>query len=166
MTRLLGRALTPELLERFSQKALRSRLGVALPFVTVDGDGRPHPMLLSYLELRAYSPTTLGLVIQAPSHSASNLAERGTGTLLVLEPDAVVYVKTRVVDGPLPVEDADDLRLGYFLLEVEEVLQDEAADWEGAVRITSAVRYEPSPTLGERWATVTRRALEAPRARA
>ncbi|MGH7310549.1 MAG: hypothetical protein ACREK6_17850, partial [Candidatus Rokuibacteriota bacterium] len=61
MTRSRGPALPPELAERLSQRDLASRLGLALPFITVDGEGRPHPMLLSYLELRAYDPGTLGL---------------------------------------------------------------------------------------------------------
>ena len=61
MTRSLGGALTPALVERFSQRDLARRLGTALPFVTVDPDGRPHPMLLSYLELRAYDTGTVGL---------------------------------------------------------------------------------------------------------
>src|SRR5712691_12402380 len=129
MTRSLGQALTPDLVIRFSQRDLARRLGTALSFVTVDPDGRPHPMLLSYLELRAYDAGTVGLVIGARSRSAKNLAERQTGTLLVIEPDATAYVKLRAVDGPLPVAGADGL--GYFLLAVEDVLDDAATDWEG-----------------------------------
>jgi hypothetical protein len=166
MTRSRGRHLAPELVDRLCQRDLPSRLGVALPFVTVDADGRPHPMLLSYLEVRAYDPGTLGLVIGQASRSSRNLVERRAGTLLVLEPDAVVYVKARAVDGPLAVEGGGPLGLGYFLLGVEEVLEDAAADWEGGMRITTAVRYHPAPTLEEPWARVTLAALAAPRARA
>ena len=166
MTRSLGAALPPALVERFSQRDLARRLGVALPFVTVDRDGRPHPMLLSYLELRAYDAGTLGLVIGARSRSATNLAERGKGTLLVVEPDVSAYVKLATVDGPLPVAAADGLELGYFLLAVEDVLEDAAADWEGGMRITGAMRYEPAPRLDEAWANATLAALATPRARA
>ncbi len=66
-----------------------------------------------------------------------------------------VYVKLRTVDGPLPVADAGEYGLGYFLLEVEEVLEDAAAEWEGGMRITSGVRYAPAPTLDEPWARAT-----------
>lgn len=166
MTRSLGPALPPALVERFSQRDLRARLGLVLPFVTVDAEGRPHPMLVSYVEVRAYDARTLGLVIGARSRSARNLVERGTGTLIVVEPDAVVYVKTRAVDGPLPVEGGGELGLGHFLLEVEEVLEDAAADWEGGLRITQPTRYAPAPTLEEPWARATLAALAAPRARA
>src|SRR5262249_20261755 len=151
MTRSLGGALTPPLVERFSQRDLARRLGIALPFVTLDPDGRPHPMLLSYLELRAYDSGTVGLVIGARTRSASNLVERGTGTLLAIEPDATLYVKLKTVDGPLPVSGSDEYGLGYFLLAVDEVLEDAPADWEGGMRIPSAVRSSPAPTLDEPW---------------
>jgi hypothetical protein len=121
-------------------------------------------MLLSYLEVRAYDSGTLGLVIQARSASARNLVERAAATLLIVEPEAVVYVKTRVVDGPLDVAGAD--ALGYFLLAVEDVLEDTPADWEGGVHITGPVRYAPAPVLDEAWVRVMLAALATPRARA
>ena len=166
MSRSHGNVLPPALVERLAQRDLTRRLGIALPFVTVDRDGRPHPMLLSYLEVRAYDPGTLGLVILGRSGSARNLAERGTGTLLIVEPEAVFYVKTRALDGPLPVAGAGDLGLGFFLLAVDEVLEDAAAEWEGGMRITEPVRYAPPPDLDAPWARATLAALAEPRARA
>ena len=166
MTRNVGTALTPALVERLSQREVRRRLGIALPFVTVDDDGRPHPMLLSYLEVRAHDTGTVGVVIQARSGSARNLIGRGVGTLMIVEPDTTVYVKTRLVDGPLPVPGGGDHGLGYFLLAVEEVREDSAAEWEAGMRITEPIRYEPPPTLDEPWARATIAALAQPRARA
>ena len=164
MSRSLGATLPLPLVERLSQRDIARRLGVALPFVTVDQAGRPHAMVLSYLEVRAYSPSTVGLVIQARSSSARNLAARGVGTLLIVEPDAIVYVKMRAVDGPLEVAD-DDVGLGYFLLAVEEVLEDAAGGWESGMRITSAIEYRPQPPLEAPWVRATLAALAAPRAR-
>src|SRR5437867_9583088 len=166
MTRSLGPSLPSQLVERLAQRDPGARLGVALPFVTVDGHGRPHPMLLSYLELRAYDTRTVGLVIGARSRSAQNLAERRAGPLLVIEPDATVYVKLRAVDGPLPVDGGGEYGLGYFLLEVEEVLEDSPADWEGGMRITGALRYAPTPALDAPSARATLPALARPRPRA
>ena len=165
MTRVVGRELSAQLVERFSQRDLHRRLGIAIPFVTVDIETRPHPMLLSYLEVRAYDTRTVGLVIGARSQSSRNLVERPTATLIVVEPDTTVYVKLRTVDGPLPVDGASEMGLGYFLVEVEEVLEDTAADWEAGMRITSAAQYRPAPTLDEPWARATLSALAAPRAR-
>jgi hypothetical protein len=164
MARSLGARLPAPLLDRLSQRDLRARIGVALPFVTVDREGRPHAMLLSYLEARAYDSATIGVVMQASSSSARNLAERGAGTLLIIEPEAVVYVKTRTVDGPLDVPGADSL--GYFLLGVEEVTEDVAADWEAGARITGTITYAPVPSLDSPWVRATLAALAAPRARA
>ena len=166
MTRSLGVSLPSRLVERLGQRDPAAHLGVALPFVTVDGNGRPHPMLLSYLEVRAYDARTVGLVIGGRSRSAQNLAERRAGTLLMIEPDATVYVKLRAVDGPLPVDGGGEYGLGYFLLEVEEVLEDAAADWEGGMRITGGIRYSPPPALDAPWARATLAALATPRARA
>lgn len=164
MARSLGRKLPQPLVERLAQRDLSARLGVALPFVTVDADGRPHPMFLSYLEVRAYDSGTLGLVLQSRSASARNLGARGVGTLLILEPDVILYIKTRMIDGPLDVEGAD--ALGYFLLAVDEVLEDAAAEWEGAMRITSGITYAPPPPLDAPWVRATLAALATPRARA
>jgi len=164
MSRVVSSALSPALVDRLSQRDLERRLGVGLPFATQDAQGRPHPMLVSYLEVRAYDSRTLGLVIQAASGSARNLAERGVGTLSIVEPDVVVYLKVRTVDGPIPVDDGPGL--GFFLLEVEQVLEDAPADWEGGTQITGPIRYAPSPSLAEPWARATLAALAAPRARA
>jgi hypothetical protein len=166
MTRSLGPALSPALVERLGQHDLERRLGVGLPFVTVDAEGRPHPMLASYLELRAYDSRTLGLVIQTRSSSARNLVERHVATLMLVEPDVIVYVKVRAIDGPLPVDGGARFGLGYFLLEVVETREDAATDWEGGMRITEPIRYSPAPTLSEPWARATLAALATPRARA
>jgi hypothetical protein len=165
MTRVTGTSLAPELVERLSQRDLSRRLGVAIPLVTLDAGARPHPMLLSYLEVRAYDARTVGLVIQAMSGSGRNLAERHAGTLMLVEPDAIVYVKLRALDGPLPVEGGRELGLGFFLLEVEEVREDAAADWEAGMRITEPIRYAPPPALDAPWARATLAALAGPRAR-
>lgn len=166
MTRVTGSSLSPAVVERLSQRDLTARLGVGVPVVTIDAQGRPHAMLASYLEVRAYDARTLGLVIQAESGSARNLVARRTATVMLIEPDAVVYVKLRALDGPLPIEGGEPFGLGFFLLEVEEVREDAAADWEGGTRITDPIRYAPAPGLEEPWARATLAALAAPRARA
>ena len=123
-------------------------------------------MLASYLELRAYDARTMGLVIQAESSSARNLAERRVATLIIVEPDAIVYAKMRTIDGPLSVAGGEAFGLGYFLLAVEQVLEDATADWEAGMGITETIRYGPVPTLAEPWALATLAALATPRARA
>jgi len=166
MSRSLGPRLPDTLVARLDQRDLASRLGTALPFTTVDADGRPHPMLLSYLEIRAHDAATVGVVIGTRGTSARNLAAGRPATLSIIEPEAVVYAKLRPVDGPLPVSGGETWGLGYFLLEVTDVLQDAAADWEAGMAITSAIAYRPVPSLDAPWARATLAGLAAPRARA
>jgi hypothetical protein len=114
-------------------------------------------MLLSYLEVRAMDPKTIRVVIGARSRSAKNLLERQAATLLLVEPERTVYVKARASDGPYPVTGLADF--GLFVLSVEDVLEDAAAEWEGGMRITGGVTYAPVPSLDEPWARATLEAL-------
>jgi hypothetical protein len=156
VSRSLGAALPPALLARLSQADLPSVLGLALPFVTVGADGSLHPMLCSYLEWRAVDARTLRLAIAAVSTSARNLAERGVGTLLVIEPDRTVYVKCRAAGAPRRIGD-----LARFTLAVEDVLDDRPTEAEGDARIASGITYRPRPALEAPWARAVLAALRA-----
>ena len=112
MSRSLGSALPAELIARFSQTALPSLLGRGLPFVTLAADGTLHPMLCSYLEWLAADARTLRLAIAARSRSARNLAERGVGTLLLIEAERTIYVKCRAMGAPLRAGRACAVQLG------------------------------------------------------
>jgi len=104
-------------------------------------------MLLSYLEVRAYDSGTMGIVIQAASTTARNLAARGAGTLLVVEPDAAI---ARVGDRPDRIERegaAFHRRVAAAYLELAErwpdrivVLDATSPPEELAERIHGAVR--------------------------
>lgn len=142
MTQSLGPALPADLLQALSQADLAPRLGRALPLITVDDAGRPHPMLCSYLELLAVDARTIRLAIAAGSRSARNLGASGAATLLVIEPERTVYVKCRSTGPPLIAEP-----LARFTLAVEDVLADSAAEWEGGARITGGLTYAPAPSL-------------------
>ena len=140
MSRSLGSALPADLLALLSQSDLISRLDRALPLVTLDANGRPHPMLCSYLECLAVDSRTIRLVIGTGSGSARNLAEREVATLLVVEPERTVYIKCEAEGAPV-TEGA----LACFVLKVAEVLEDAAAEWEVGVRITGGITYAPPP---------------------
>jgi hypothetical protein len=142
MSRSLGPALTPALCARLSQADLRARLGRAVPLITVDAAGLPHPMLCSYLELLAVDARTIRVAIAGASGSARNLAERGTATLVLVEPGLAVYVKCRAAGPPLALG-----ALARFELMVEDVLEDVATGWEEGVGITSGIAYAPVPDL-------------------
>ncbi len=157
MSRSLGPALPPDLAARLSQAELSRHLGKAIPLITVDAAGFPHPMLLSYLEVRAADPKTLRIVMGGRSRSARNLLERQVATFLIVEPEATVYIKARAVEGPRSVPGLPDFAL--FVLTVEDVLEDAPAEWEGGMRITGGVAYARAPALDEPWARATLDAL-------
>lgn len=144
MTRSLGAALPPDLLAALSQADLSSRLDRAIPLVTLDPQARPHPMLCSYLELRAADASTIRVVIGARGRSAQNLEQRDVATLILVEPERTVYVKCRVAGPALAVG-----ALKRFILRVEEVLEDTADPAEGAVRIMTGLTYGPTPRLDD-----------------
>ena len=156
MAQSLGAALPARLVARLSQSDLRPLLGRALPLVTLDAEGRPHPMLCSYLELRAVSPTLLRLAIAARSGSARNLQDRAAATLLVIEPGHTMYVKCRASGAPLLIGE-----LARFELSIADVSEDSAAEWEGGAGITSGLTYAPSPDLGSPEARAILAALRA-----
>ncbi len=157
MSRSLGPRLPADLMARLSQVELAAHLGKAIPLITLDAEGRPHPMLLSYLEVRAQDPRTIRIVIGAGSQSARNLVERRVATLLLVEPEQTVYVKARTRTGPAPVEDLPNC--GLFVLGVEDVLEDAPTEWESGIRVTGGVRYAPPPSLDKAWVRATLKAL-------
>lgn len=159
MSRSVGAALPQELRELLAQTNLPLRLGRVLPLITVDADGRPHPMLLSYLEVLAPDARTLRVAIGARGRSAANLAERRVATLLVIEPGLAVYVKGRVTAGPRAVGEGE---LARFDLAVEDVLVDSAAEWEEGLQITAGIAYGPVQSLESPWALATLAALREP----
>lgn len=156
MSRSLGTSLPPDLVDLLSQRDLAGRLGRAIPLVTVDAEGRPHPMLCSYLECLAVAPRTVNVVIGAASRSAANLTAGRPATLLLVEPERTVYVKCRPVGPPVVA-----VTLARFELEVREVLEDAAAEWEEGLAITSGITYAPTPPLDAPWVNAVLALLRA-----
>ncbi|OGK76721.1 MAG: hypothetical protein A2X52_04695 [Candidatus Rokubacteria bacterium GWC2_70_16] len=156
MSRRLGYTLPPALRAELSQQDLASRLGLAIPLVTVDEEGRPHPMLLSHLEVLALGPETVRIVIAAGSRSAANLAARGHAALLLIEPAHTFYVKATATEPPLVLG-----ALARFELTVTEVLEDAPAAWEEGLAVTGGITYAPVPALDTPWVRETLAALRA-----
>jgi hypothetical protein len=156
VTRSRGPALPAHLQALLSQSDLPSRLDRAIPVVTLDAEGRPHPMICSYLECLAVDARTIRVVIGARSGSARNLEARQVATLLIVEPERTVYVKCRAAGRPV-----SEGVLACFTLGVEEVLEDAPAEWEAGARITGGITYAPAPDLTTPEAQVTLRLLRS-----
>jgi hypothetical protein len=156
MSRSLGRALPPELVELLSQHDLTPLLGRVLPLITLGPDGHPHPMLCTYLELLALDPKNLRLAINLRSRSASNLQSRRVATFLLVDSERIVYLKCRAGAPPRVFNG-----LARFDITVEDVLEDTPEEAEGSVRITSGISYAPPHRLESRWAKEVLAALRA-----
>ena len=156
MSRSMGNALPADVLAALAQGDLPARAGWALPVITLDAQGRAHPMLCSYLEVRAVDVRTVRLVVAAGSGSAENLAARRGVTLVVTEAETVAYVKCGVAAGPRVIGG-----LARFDLVVEDVLLDAADPREGASRVTAGMRFAPATTLDGEWARAVLEALGA-----
>ena len=144
MAKALHQRLPGDLVAALSQSSLRRRLRRVLPLVTLDDRMRPHPMLCSYLEILAVNATTIRVAIARQGRSARNLAARKVATLMVVEPERIVYVKCRAAGAPLTVGG-----LTRFVLKVQGVEIDAADPSEGPVRITSGITYGPPPSLDD-----------------
>lgn len=142
MSKSIGATLPDALVRALSQDDLAARAGRALPLLTVDEEGRPHPMLCTYAEVLAAGADLLRVVVGSASSTARNLAERRLATLLIVEPERVVYVKCRATGAPLMGG-----ALARFSLRVKDVLEDSALEWEGGARITSGIAYAPALPL-------------------
>jgi hypothetical protein len=70
----------------------------AFPFVTVDGEGFPHVMLLCTAELLATNDRGALLVAVASANARANLARSGVATLIAADGAAAHYAKLRVAD--------------------------------------------------------------------
>jgi hypothetical protein len=145
------------LVDRLSQRDLAPLLGRAIPLITVDAAGRPHPMLCSYLEVLAVDARTIRVVINAPSGSGTNLAERRAATLLLVERGLTVYVKCRAVGASRAFGS-----LARFDLLVEDVLEDFATEAEGDAAITGGLTYAPTPEIDTAVVNDTMRVLREP----
>jgi hypothetical protein len=156
MSRSIGRALPPDLLDLLSQRDLGALLGRVVPLITLGADGHSHPMLCTYLEILAVDPKTLRLAINMRSRSASNLQSRRVATFLLVEPRRIVYLKCRAGAPPRVFSG-----LARFDIAVEDVLEDTPEEAEGSVRIASGITYAPPHRLESRWAKEVLAALRA-----
>jgi len=142
MSRSLGAELPADLRDLLSQRDLPRLLGRGVPLITIDERGRPHPMLASYLELRAVDTHTLRVVVAGGSRTAANLDARSTAAILLIDEVRTVYVKCRAAAESLARGE-----LARFTLCVEDVLEDSPAAWEVGLRITGGIAYAPPPAL-------------------
>ncbi len=141
MSHPAGNQLDDALLVRLSAGRAVAEADSAIVICTIDDDGRPHPAMLSSLELVAIDVRNIRLTLHAASRSARNLRTNGKLTLILADAAGIFYIKGDVRRLSTMVASPDQEK---FNMRVESVLQDNPAAYENA-RVTSGIRVERGP---------------------
>lgn len=150
MSRLIGHHLSAALLGTLSVARAMDRADRAIVICSVDEQGRPHPAMLSSLEIVARDARSIRMAVHASSRTARNLAANRHLTMILADEAGVFYVKGDAALTAASMTSAPAMSM--FTLQVDRVLEDSPADHERA-QIVSGIR-------------VTRAAPDADRAQA
>lgn len=142
MSRLIGNAITKELVERLSGNRVTTFEGRIIPIFTLDEKGWPHPALLSYYEIVAHNATTLDVALWKDSSTAKNLRTSAKLTIMITDRDINYYLKGTARE--LQYEMTGAPQVSRFRVTVEEVLEDQ----EPNAQITSGLTYARQSSRG------------------
>jgi hypothetical protein len=135
MSQLLGKELTPALLERLGGSQVESHEGKIIPILTIDEAGWAHPALLSYYEVVAKNPTTLDMALWKSSSTANNLRRTGKITFMVSDQGTNYYLKGSVRE--LEYEMTGAAPVSRFRVTLEQLIEDQEPNAE----ITTGLTY-------------------------
>jgi hypothetical protein len=153
MSRLIGHHLSEALLEALSATRALERADHAIVICSVDEQGRPHPAMLSSLEIVAQDARHVRLAVHASSRTARNLTANKHLTVILADETGVHYLKGDAVLTTASMTTAPALSL--FTLHVDRVLEDTPADHEQAA-IVSGIRITRGPLGADRAHAVLR----------
>lgn len=136
MSQILGKELTPALLQRMGGAEIEAHEGKIIPILTIDEAGWAHPALLSYYEIVAKSSATLDMALWKNSSTANNLRKSGKVTLMVSDRGVNYYLKGGVEE--LQFEMRGAAPVSRFRVALEQVIEDQEPNAE----ITTGVTYK------------------------
>ena len=135
MSRLLGKELPSDLLQRLGGAEIEAHEGKIIPIFTIDEDGWAHPALLSYYEVIAKSPSTLDMALWKNSSTANNLRKTGKITLMLSDFKTNYYLKGHVSEVEYEMTGAG--AVSRFRVALEQVIEDQEPNAE----ITTGLTY-------------------------
>ena len=135
MSQIVGKELTPALLDRLSGREIESHEGKIIPIFTTDEQGWAYPALLSYYEIVAKNPSTLDMALWKDSSTAHNLRRTGKVTLMIIDQAVNYYLKGSVCE--LQHEMAGAPPVSRFRVTLEQVIEDQEPNAE----ITTGLTY-------------------------
>jgi hypothetical protein len=136
MSQILGKELTPALIQRMGGAEIEAHEGKIIPILTIDEAGWAHPALLSYYEIVAKSPATLDMALWKNSSTANNLRKSGKVTLMVSDRGVNYYLKGGVEE--LQFEMRGAAPVSRFRVALEQVIEDQEPNAE----ITTGMTYK------------------------
>ena len=134
MSRLIGHHLSEALLQTLSAERATERADRAIVICSVDEQGRPHPAMLSSLEIVAHDARNIRLAVHASSRTARNLTANRHLTTILADETGVFYVKGDAVLTSASMTAAPAMSM--FTLQVDRVLEDSPADYEQATLVS------------------------------
>ena len=135
MSQIVGKELTPALLDRLSGREIESHEGKIIPIFTTDEQGWAYPALLSYYEIVAKNPSTLDMALWKDSSTAHNLRRTGKVTLMIIDQAVNYYLKGSARE--LQHEMAGAAPVSRFRVTLEQVIEDQEPNAE----ITTGLTY-------------------------
>lgn len=135
MSQVLGKELTPALLERLSGSRVESHEGKIIPILTIDEAGWAHPALLSYYEVVAKNSAIVDMALWKSSSTANNLRRTGKITLMVSDQGTNYYLKGSVQE--LEYEMTGAAPVSRFRVTLEQLIEDQEPNAE----ITTGLTY-------------------------
>ena len=135
MSQLLGKELTPALLERLGGSQVESHEGKIIPIFTIDEAGWAHPALLSYYEVVAKNSSILDMALWKNSSTANNLRKTGKITLMVSDQGVNYYLKGSVQE--LQYEMTGAAPVSRFRITLDQLIEDQEPNAE----ITTGLTY-------------------------
>lgn len=140
MSKSLGSELNDDLFQRLSGENLETFAEKVILIATVDNGGRPHPAMLSYLEVVARDRGNIRLATYKDSSTTENMRRNGKATISIIDKRVAYYVKGNVVE--LKQEMLCARHNSKLNLRVEAVLADEAdEEFEPGAYVSSGVTY-------------------------
>jgi hypothetical protein len=136
MTRSLGSQLPDPLRQLLDGSDVAGREGFTFLLITTDEREWPHVAMLSVGELIAVDAGTLRVGLWLHSATTRNLERRGRGVLALVVDGSSYYVRLSGARGA-DLDLGSEGRLAYFVLHIEDVLED-AADY---ATLTSGVTF-------------------------
>jgi hypothetical protein len=142
VSRVVADHLPDTLLSQLSMHNAIERADYAIVVCSVDEEGRPHPAMLSSLELVARDANNLRFATHASSRTTRHLKANGRLTVVLADETGVYYLKGDAVLLSASMTTAPEL--AAFNLRVQHVLQDNPQEYEAA-KVVSGIRVRRAP---------------------